>query len=354
MLPYEVMQQAQAEFLDWHGMGVSIAEISHRSKAFEEVAMQSMQDLRDLLSIPSDYHILFLPGGSRTQFSAVPLNLLGEKNKAGYVETGYWGRAAFEEAARYGEMHLVANANEGGEYKTVPEVAVWRDFSDCAYLHYVDNETIHGIEFDYIPESGDVPLVCDMSSNFLSRPFDVSQYGLIYACAQKNISIAGITVVIVRRDLLDRKKNPMIPTMLDYAVHAKNHSLYNTAPTFPWYMAGLTFQWLKKQGGLSVIAKRNLEKSTLLYDYLDSQNFYINTIDKRYRSRMNVIFKCKTESLDTLFWQEAADAGLLYLKGHRLLGGLRASLYNAMPIEGVQALIIFMKAFSEKYGEKQC
>lgn len=343
MLAQAVMQQAQAEFLNWQGKGVSIAEISHRSKDFEEIAFQSMQDLRDLLDIPANYHILFMPGGSRTQFAAVPMNILGNHQNAAYVETGFWGKAAHTEAARYATIDLIANA--GPDYVTIPLQSTWKDFSKAAYVHYVDNETIHGVEFDCAPDSGETPLVCDMSSNFLSRPFDVSKFGLIYACAQKNVSIAGITIVIIREDLLARQKNPMLPSMLDYRVHAQNNSLYNTVPTYPWYLAGLTFQWLKKQGGLTAIAKKNAEKAALLYDYLDSQDFYQNGVDKRYRSRMNVIFKCPTPALDTLFWQQAAENGLLYLKGHRMLGGIRASIYNAMPIEGVQALLDFMQRF---------
>lgn len=347
MLAPEVMQQAQAEFLNWHDKGVSIAEISHRSKDFEILAETSKQDLRDLLSIPSNYHILFLPGGSRTQFAAVPMNLFDHYAEAAYVETGYWGKAAATEASRYGKVKVVANT--APNYTSIPNQTTWDDFSDAAYLHYVDNETIHGVEFDFIPDvKNNIPLVCDMSSNFLSRPFDVSKFGLIYACAQKNVSIAGITMVIIREDLLTRTKNAMTPSMLNYEVHAKSNSLYNTVPTFPWYMAGLTFQWLKQQGGLQAMAEKNSEKARVLYDYLDAQDFYQTAVDKKVRSRMNVIFRCPSLDLDTAFWQQAAEQGLLYLKGHRLLGGLRASIYNAMPLEGVHALIEFMDTFRKK------
>jgi phosphoserine aminotransferase len=344
MMYADVMKLAQAEFLNWHDKGVSIAEISHRSKDFEAMAAQAEQDLRDLLTIPSNYHVLFLQGGARTQFAAIPMNLLDDYAQAAYVQTGYWGSAAAIEASRYTQVKIIAN--NAPACMTIPDEKTWLDYSDCAYLHYVDNETIHGIEFDFIPESKNVPLVCDMSSNLLSRPFDVSKFGLIYASAQKNVSIAGITIVIVRDDLLSRKKTATIPSILDYSLQVKNNSMLNTVPTFPWYLAGLTFQHLKKQGGLAVIAQKNAEKAALLYDYLDAQDFYKNPVEKKYRSKMNVIFKCPTEATDTLFWQKAAEHNLLGLKGHRLIGGVRASIYNAMPIAGVEALISFMKSFA--------
>ena len=348
MLPHEVMTQAQAEFLDWHGTGVSIAEVSHRGKLFQEIVAQSRQDLRDLLNIPSNYHILFLSGGARTQFSAIPMNLLGEHKSAGYIQTGYWGMSAAKEAARYCDVKIVAN--NAPDCITIPIQDTWQNFSDCAYLHYVDNETVEGIEFDFIPETKNVPLICDMSSNILSRPFDVSKFGLIYASAQKNISIAGITVVIIRDDLLSRQKIKTIPTILDYVAQVKANSCYNTVPTYPWYLAGLVLQWIKKIGGLEAIAQKNAEKAALLYDYLDGQTFYKNHIEKRYRSKMNVVFRCPTPELDVLFYQSAEKAGLLYLKGHPVFGGLRASIYNAMPIEGVKKLIVFMQEFSIAHG----
>ncbi|OGT53446.1 MAG: phosphoserine transaminase [Gammaproteobacteria bacterium RIFCSPHIGHO2_12_FULL_42_13] len=345
MLPVEVMQQAAAEFTNWHNLGVSIAEISHRSKDFENIVAQSKQDLRDLLNIPSNYHILFLAGGARTQFASVPMNLLDDYSKAAYVQTGYWGKTAGVEASRYCSVKTIATNAENPT--TIPDPATWQDFSDCAYLHYVDNETIEGIEFDFIPDAKNMPLVCDMSSNILSRPFDVSKFGLIYASAQKNISISGITVAIIRDDLLSRKKIATIPSIMDYSLQVKANSLYNTVPTYPWYLAGLVFQWIKKQGGVAELAKKNAEKAKRLYDYLDSQNFYRNSVEKRFRSRMNVIFKCPTPEQDVQFYQEAEKAGLLYLKGHRVLGGIRASIYNAMPLEGVERLIAFMKSFSD-------
>ena len=345
MLPPEVLQQAEKELPNWHNKGISVSEISHRSKDFEALAKQSTQDLRDLLAIPENYHILFLQGGSRTQFSAVPMNLVDGYDSAAYVQTGYWGKAAATEAMRYTDVKIVADTDP--VFNTIPDQKKWKDFSNAAYLHYVDNETIHGVEFDFIPDSKNVALVCDMSSNILSRPFDVSQFGLIYACAQKNISMAGITVVIVRDDLLSRDTHDTLPSIMNYALQAQHNSMYNTPPTFAWYVAGLVFQWLKNQGGIKAIAKKNAEKAALLYRYLDSQDFYQNTVDPRYRSRMNVIFRCPKEEWDTEFWQMAAEQGMIGLKGHKVLGGLRASIYNAMPIEGVEKLIAFMKAFAK-------
>lgn len=348
MMPTEVMQQVQREFLNWHGMGVSVAEISHRGEAFMALAQQSKNDLRELLNIPAHYHILFLPGGSRTQFSAVPMNLL-ENKKAAYVQTGYWGKVAAIEAARYGDIKIIANS-ESDNYNPIPAQSTWDDFSEAAYLHYVDNETIQGVEFDFIPDAKHIPLVCDMSSNFLSRPFDVSKYGLIYACSQKNIAIAGITIVIIRDDLLARKPHAALPSIMNYALQVKHDSMYNTPPTFEWYFAGLVFQWLKRQGGLRAIAQKNAEKSAKLYDYLDSQSFYKNTISKQCRSRMNVIFQLPTPEFDATFVSAAADVGLIGLKGHKIAGGIRASIYNAMPLEGVEQLIVFMKDFVKKNG----
>ncbi len=344
MMPTEVMQQVQHDFLNWNNAGVSVAEISHRSPLFVDVANQSIQDLRNLLQIPQNYHILFLPGGSRTQFSAVPMNLL-ENKSAAYIQTGYWGKAAATEAARYGNIKIVAN-DEATGFKTIPQQNTWQDFSDCAYLHYVDNETIHGVEFDFIPEANEVPLICDMSSNFLSRPFDITKFGLVYACSQKNIAIAGITIVIIRDDLLQRKPHPALPSIMNYALQVKHDSMFNTPPTFEWYFAGLVFQWLIKQGGLKSIAQKNAEKSAKLYDYLDSQDYYKNSVEKKYRSRMNVVFHLPTPELDAAFVQAASEAGLMGLKGHKIAEGIRASIYNAMPMEGVDRLIEFMKKFS--------
>ncbi len=351
MMPPEVMQQAQTEFLNWHGTGVSIAEISHRSQPYLDVAKQAENDLRDLLNIPANYHVLFLPGGSRTQFSAIPMNLIGDFKSAAFVQTGHWGKCAAIEAARYLNAKIIADSlrkdamHRVSDFATIPAQNTWQDFSDCAYLHYVDNETIHGVEFDFIPDSKNIPLVCDMSSNLLSRPFDVSKFGLIYACSQKNIAIAGITIVIIRDDLLQRKPHPALPSIMNYALQVKNNSMFNTPPTFEWYFAGLVFQWLKKQGGLDAMAQKNAEKSEKLYNYLDSQDFYKNNVDKKFRSRMNVVFNLPTPALEAEFVNAANKAGLIGLKGHSIGGGIRASIYNAMPIEGVDRLISFMQSF---------
>jgi len=346
MMPSDVMLQAQKEFLNWNNMGVSVAEISHRSQPFMDLANQSIKDLRELLSIPDNYHVLFLPGGSRTQFSAIPMNLLSDYKNLAYVQTGHWGKVAAIEAQRYANVAIIANSEPG--FTTIPDEKTWDDFSDAAYLHYVDNETIQGVEFDFIPDSKNVPLICDMSSNFLSRPVDVSKYGLIYACSQKNISIAGITIVIIRDDLLNRTPHPAIPSMMNYALHVKHGSMYNTPPTFAWYFAGLVFQWLKNRGGLKAMAKKNAEKADKLYAYLDSQDYYKNNVHKNCRSRMNVIFNLPTVELEAEFVKAANSEGLIGLKGHKIIGGIRASIYNAMPIEGVEKLIEFMKMFSRE------
>ena len=348
MMPREVMQQVQSEFLNWQGMGVSVAEISHRGQAFMAVAEQSKKDLRELLNIPENYHILFLPGGSRTQFSAVPMNLLEDKSAA-YVKTGHWGKVAALEAARYGDVKIVASS-ESNNFTCIPAQNTWEDFSNHAYLHYVDNETIQGVEFNWCPDSNNIPLICDMSSNFLSRPFDVSKYGLIYACSQKNIAISGITIVIIRDDLLQRKSHVALPSIMNYALQVEYDSMYNTPPTFEWYFAGLVFQWLKRQGGLSAIAQKNAEKSEKLYQYLDSQSFYKNTVEKNSRSRMNVVFYLPTAELDAAFVKAAEEVGLIGLQGHKISGGIRASIYNAMPMDGVIRLIDFMKEFSMRFG----
>jgi phosphoserine aminotransferase len=345
MMPSEVMHGVQNEFLNWRGLGVSVAEISHRSQYFLDIAAQSKNQLRELLNIPENYHILFLPGGARTQFASVPMNLMGDYQQAAYVQTGYWGYVAQTEASRYLSINTIVNA-EHNHYTHIPDQKTWADFSDCAYLHYVDNETIHGVEFDFIPSAQNVPLVCDMSSNLLSRPFDVSKYGLIYASSQKNVAISGITIVIIRDDLLQRKPHAALPSIMNYALQVKHDSMWNTPPTFEWYFADQVFQWIKKQGGLSVMAKHNADKAKKIYDYLDSQSFYQNKINKQHRSRMNVIFHLPTPELDAAFVKQAQENHLFGLKGHKILGGIRASIYNAMPMEGVDQLIAFMKQFA--------
>lgn len=343
VLPELVLAKAQQELLDWQGTGMSVMEMSHRGAAFTSIAEQAESGLRELLVIPDNYKILFLQGGASSQFSMIPMNLLCGKGKADYVNTGDWSRKAIAEAQRYADINIVASS-EVGNFTDIPDFADWQCDPDAAYLHYTPNETIRGVEFGWIPQTGDVPLVADMSSTLLSRPFDVSRFGLIYAGAQKNIGPAGLTIVIVRDDLIGQPQAGT-PTMFDYAVHAKAGSMYDTPPTYAWYVAGLVFQWLKEQGGLSVIAEKNQRKAEKLYQTIDQSDFYSNPVRKDCRSWMNVPFILADASLDQQFLLEAEAAGLFALKGHRDLGGMRASLYNAMPEAGVDALIDFMHQF---------
>ncbi len=347
-LPEEVLKQAQAELLDWQGLGLSVLEISHHDPAFLKMAEAAEADFRELLAIPSNYKVLFLQGGARSQFSMVPLNLLWGKTSADYIETGIWSKMALTEASRYCNVNVVAS-NAAQNATTIPAESEWRCDPKAAYFHYADNETVNGLEFSNIPKAPEVPLVADMSSNILSRVFDVSRFGLIYASAQKNAGPAGLTLVIVREDLLGGA-SPITPTMFNYKVHADAHSIYNTPPTFTWYMIGLVFKWLKQQGGVAAIEKVNKRKSEKLYQYIDSNDFYTNPIEKHYRSRMNVVFRLANENLNALFLQEARSAGLEGLKGHKLVGGMRASIYNPMPEAGVDALITFMKDFVQRNG----
>ena len=349
MLPTSVMEAAQAEFLNWRGLGVSVMEISHRGQHFIDLTQEIERNFRSLLSIPDNYHVLFLHGGAQTQFSAVPMNLLGNFNAAAYAVTGFWGKKAYIEASKFTQTHLVANTEPTG-FNEVPAQCKWDAFSKEAYLHYVDNETINGVEFAFVPEASDVPLVCDMSSNLLSKPVDVSRYGLIYACAQKNLGMAGVTVVIVRDDLLQRAPMNSIPSILDYREQVKQHSMFNTPPTYAWYMAGKVFEWVQHEGGLAVMQKKNNEKAAKLYDLIDQTDFYSNTVQRSSRSVMNVPFALPTPELDALFVKKAADDGLVALKGHKLAGGIRASIYNAMPVAGVDALVSFMRQFEKAYG----
>lgn len=348
MLPETVFRTAGDELLDWNGTGMSIAEVSHRGEEFKKVVEESEHDLRELLAIPENYRILFLQGGARLQFSMVPMNLMGNYKAAVYVDSGIWSQQAIEEAKRYCNLHLAASA-KSFHYTTLPDQATWDVPKEGAYLYYVDNETVNGMEFPFIPTTS-LTLVCDMSSNLLSRPFDVSRYGLIFACAQKNIGMAGLTIVIIREDLLNRNPLPATPSFLHYALHAKENSLWNTPPTFAWYIAGLVFKWLKKEGGLSALAERNERKAKKFYNTIDKSNFYHNAIDPKYRSRMNVVFTLVNENLNFLFLKKAAEKGLANLKGHRLVGGMRASIYNAMPESGIDALIDFMQQFEKQHG----
>lgn len=343
VLPQAVMQQAHAEFFDWHGSGLSIMEISHRNPAFVALTEQIENDLRELLAIPDNYRVLLLPGGATYQFSLVPMNLLADKTTADYVDTGIWSRKAIAEAKRYCAVNIVASNESSGD-TTIPPQEEWRLNKDAAYVHYTANETISGLEFPWIPAVKNVPLVSDMSSNLLSMPLDVKRFGLIYASAQKNLGSSGLTLVIVRDELLG-KALPLIPTLCNYQVQATNHSLYNTPPMYAWYLMGLVLKWVKEQGGLVEMAERNQRKAAKLYQFIDNSDLYRNSIDPLYRSRMNVTFYLTKPNLETKFLIEAEQAGLVGLKGHRLTGGLRASIYNAMPEKGVDALIKFMKEF---------
>ena len=345
VLPKEVLAQARDEMMDWHDSGMSVMEMSHRGKEFMSIAAEAEADLRELMNIPSNYKVLFLQGGAHSQFSMVPMNLLRGKKRADYLDTGIWSKKAIDEAARYCEVNVVASSKDKN-YTYAPVQDAWSLNKDAAYVHFTSNETIGGVEMFWTPKTGDVPLVCDMSSHILSRPIDVSQYGIIYAGAQKNIGPAGLTIVIVRDDLIGTTIAGT-PTMYDYKVHADNDSMYNTPATYGIYMAGLVFKWLKAKGGLAAMEKINIAKSALLYDYLDASDFYHSPIAVENRSRMNIPFTLKDKSLDEAFLKHAQQNGLLQLKGHKLVGGMRASIYNAMPIEGVQALISFMKQFEQ-------
>jgi phosphoserine aminotransferase len=348
MLPAEVLQQAREEMLDWRGSGMSVMEMSHRGKEFMSIAEQAEADLRALLGVPDTYKVLFLQGGASSQFAMVPMNLLRGKNEADYVNTGSWSKKAIAEARRFCKVTLAASS-EDTKFTTAPAQDDLNLSPDAAYVHYTPNETIGGVEFSYIPETGDVPLVADMSSTILSRPLDVTRYGLMYAGAQKNIGPAGLTLVIVREDLIGE---PIAgtPTMFDYKVQADNDSMYNTPPTYSWYLAGLVFQWLKDKGGLAGMAEINKRKADKLYAAIDASAFYANPVDPSCRSWMNVPFTLANPELDSTFLVEAKEVGLTTLKGHRSVGGMRASIYNAMPEAGVDALVAFMADFERRNG----
>ncbi len=347
-LPEAVLEQAQAELLDYRGTGMSVMEMSHRSGAFVEIAEQAEADLIELLAIPDEYQVLFLQGGATTQFAMVPLNLLDGAVRADYVNTGSWSSKAIAEAQRFCDVNVAASSGNSN-FDRVPDPADWVLSSDAAYLHICSNETIGGVQFHELPERSDCPLVADMSSDILSRPIDVSCFGLIYAGAQKNIGPAGLTVVIVRRDLLGRA-GAGVPSMLDYAVHAKADSMSNTPPTFAWYLAGLVFRWLKAEGGLEAMAQNNARKANKLYDAIDNSNFYRSPVAVDSRSWMNVPFTLPDPELDSAFLAGAEAAGLTNLKGHRSVGGMRASIYNAVPEAAVDALIEFMSGFENEQG----
>lgn len=349
MLPEAVMQEAQAEFLNWHGTGMSAMELGHREKEFKAIAEKSESDLRQLLNIPDNYHVLFLAGGASHQFSMVPLNLFFAESSAesvknaDYVNTGIWSQKAIDEGKRYGQINQVTSISKES-LRQIPAQTQWNSNPQATYLHYTPNETIDGIEFHWVPETGSVPLVADMSSTFLSRPIDVNRFGIIYAGAQKNIGPAGLTLVIIRDDLV-KNVAPHIPILYQYNAHVKNKSMYNTPPTYSWYIAGLVFAWLRREGGLTAMAEKNKRKSQKFYQYLDSQDFYHNSVHPSCRSWMNIPFGLIDESRNEAFLQEARQEGLVNLMGHRSVGGMRASFYNAMPEAGIDALIDFMKSF---------
>ena len=347
-LPTAVLEKAQAELLDWHGKGLSIMEMSHRSKDYVAVAEKAEADLRKLMNIPENYQVLFLQGGASLQFSAIPLNLLGKNPKADYIHTGIWSEKALKEAQRYGEINIVEAGTTLNGKLAIKDQSEWSLSQDAAYVHYADNETIGGLQFAGVPEVN-APLVSDLSSSILSAPIDVSKFGLIYAGAQKNIGPAGLTIVIVRDDLLDQSRSE-IPSILKYSAQAKNDSMVNTPATYSWYLSGLVFEWLLEQGGIEAIHQVNLEKAKLLYGYIDASDFYNNPIAEANRSIMNVPFTLADEALEKLFLKEAEENHLLNLAGHRSVGGMRASIYNAVPLEGVQALVNFMDDFARRNG----
>jgi phosphoserine aminotransferase len=347
-LPLEVLEQARAEMTDWHGSGMSVMEVSHRSKPFVAVAQQAEADLRELLSIPANYKVLFLQGGATGMFAAIPLNLTAPDAVIEFVNTGAWSKKAISEAKKYCRTNVIAD-EAASNYSTVPDAASLRVDPRAAYLHYTPNETIGGVEFPYVPVTGDVPLVADMSSTILSRPVDVAKFGIVYAGAQKNIGPSGLCVVIVRDDLVGKARSGT-PSVWDFDAMAKDGSMLNTPPTFGIYFAGLVFKWLKKQGGLAVVGERNRLKAERLYAAIDGSGYYANPVARHCRSWMNVPFTIPNPELEKTFAAEAAKAGLMNLEGHRSVGGMRASIYNAMGLDGVDALIAFMREFQRRHG----
>lgn len=348
-IPEPVLRQAQEELLDFRGTGMSVMEMSHRGKVFMAVAQEVERDFRELLAIPAHYKVLFLQGGGKGEFSFIPLNLLRGKVEADYVNTGHWSTGAIKEAGKYCKVNVAASS-EDRRFSCVPPQSEWLLSRDAAYVHLCTNETIQGVEYFWTPDTGDVPIVADMSSHILSRPMDVNRYGCIYGGAQKNIGPSGLTFVIVREDLLGGA-HPLTPSVFDFTQQAANDSMLNTPPTFAVYLAGLTFKWLKEQGGLTGIEAANIRKANLLYDCIDgSGGFYTNPVSRNDRSRMNVPFVLKDESLNAEFLSGAEAAGMAGLKGHKAVGGMRASIYNAMPIAGVAALVAYMKDFAARRG----
>ena len=342
-LPEAVLRQAADEMLDWHGSGVSVMEMSHRGKEFMSIAAEAETLLRKLMQVPSNYKVLFMQGGAIGENAIVPLNMLRGKTSADYIDTGEWSKKSIKEAQKYCKVNVAASG-KGGGYTAIPPRASWQLDPDAAYVHICSNETIGGVQYHFTPDVGSVPLVADMSSDILSRSIDVSKYGLIYGGAQKNIGPAGLTLVIVREDLIGQAL-PVCPSAFDYKLVADNDSMYNTPPTYAIYIAGLVFKWIEVQGGLGAMEAHNQKKAAVLYDYLDGTRFYSSSVARADRSLMNVVFRLPDERLDEPFLAGAKERGLVQLKGHRSVGGMRASIYNAMPIEGVRALVVYMKEF---------
>ncbi|MDP3562679.1 MAG: 3-phosphoserine/phosphohydroxythreonine transaminase [Legionellaceae bacterium] len=349
MLPEAILLEAQKDLLNWRGTGMSVMEIGHRTVEFMAMMDEAQELLRELLAIPENYHVLFLGGSARTQFAMIPMNFLPYDQQAGYLVSGTWSALAYEECRRLKRAYCVAST-EANNFRCVPSPINWQVQDDTAYIYYTSNETINGVRFSEPPQFGDIPLMVDMTSSLLSEPLIISDYGLIFAGAQKNIAPAGLTVVIVRADLLEKSSDRPIPTMLDYRTHVTNKSLYATPPTFNCYMALQMFKWIKAQGGVAVLHRLNMKKAEKLYDYIDNSAFYRCSVEKNSRSIMNVCFNIVKSDLEPVFVAQAAASGLLALKGHKTVGGLRASLYNAMPMAGVDALIDFMQKFSEKHS----
>jgi len=347
-LPQEVLEQLRDEMVDWHGQGMSVMEMSHRGKTFVGIAQQAEADLRELLAVPSNYKVLFLQGGATAQFAAIPYNLTTPASVADYVNTGAWSKKAIGEAKRYCKVNVAADSATSN-YTMVPAQSEWQLTPGAAYLHYTPNETIGGVEFPFVPDTGDVPLVADFSSTILSRPIDISRFGVVYAGAQKNIGPAGLVVVIVREDLLGHAR-PDVPTVFDWKAMAADGSMLNTPATYSWYVAGLVFQWIKRQGGLAAMEKLNRAKAERLYGAIDSSGFYANPVARPCRSWMNVPFTLANAELDKPFLEGARQAGLVTLEGHRSVGGMRASIYNAMPLAGVEALVQYMQEFQRRNG----
>jgi phosphoserine aminotransferase len=347
-IPEPVLQRIRDDIPDWDGTGMSVMEVSHRSKEFVNVAEKATMDLRELMEVPDDYSVLFLQGGATLQFAMVPLNLAEEGQAVDYVQTGSWSKKAIAEASRYCDVSVVADSSDKN-YTYVPDESAWQRRAGAAYLHYCANETIAGVEFPFVPDASAAPLVCDMSSTILSRPIDVSQYGVIYAGAQKNIGPAGVTLVIIRKDLLGKARS-ITPSLMNYEVYDASDSMTNTPPVFAWYAAGLVFDYLKSQGGLAAVATVNRRKADKLYAAIDGSDFYSNPVREDCRSWMNVPFVLADASLDAKFLEDSAAAGLANLKGHRSVGGMRASIYNAMPEAGIDALIEFMNEFERVNG----